>query len=304
MAARFVRWLLCIFGVILIGFLLVYFLSAPSRLPKREWANFGKPDVQHGEQVFWAGGCASCHAAAGAEGDALKVLSGGLALKTPFGTFHAPNISPDETAGIGSWKLSEFGNAMKRGIGKDGENLYPAFPYGSYARMSDKDVVDLYAFLRTLPKSTNVAPPHELRFPYNIRAGLTLWKWLYLNDLPRVDLPEANDKVRRGQYLVESLGHCGECHTPRDQFGGLIEDKWLAGAPNPSGQGTIPDITPGSKQIGTWSESDIANYLETGFTPDYDSAGGDMAEVQKNIAHLPKSDLEAIAAYLKAIPAR
>jgi mono/diheme cytochrome c family protein len=253
--------------------------------------------------VFWAGGCVSCHAAPGSEGDAKLTLSGGLALKSPFGTFHVPNISPDETAGIGGWTLAQFGNAMKRGVAPNGAHLYPSFPYSSYARMSDKDVNDLFAYMKTLPKSANVAPPHELPFPFNIRLALGGWKFLYFNDSPRVVLANADDKVTRGQYLVEGLGHCGECHTPRDALGGFKPGMWLAGAPNPEGEGTIPNITPGSKAIGGWSEADIANYLETGFTPDFDSAGGSMTEVQQNIAHLPKADLEAIAAYLKAVPA-
>jgi mono/diheme cytochrome c family protein len=171
--------------------------------------------------------------------------------------------------------------------------------------MSDKDVNDLFGYLKTLPKSGNVAPPHELPFPYNIRLALGGWKLLYFNDQPRVILADADDKVRRGQYLAEGPGHCGECHTPRDALGGFVRDRWLAGAPNPEGgQGRIPDITPNSTSIGSWSEADIVNYLQTGFTPDFDSAGGQMVDVQQNIAHLPQADLEAIAAYLKAVPGR
>ena len=304
MIARFMRWLLCLIGVAVIGFAVFYFFTEPKPFPESHWAALGAPDVKNGEMVFWAGGCTSCHAATGAQGDARLVLSGGLALNSPFGTFHVPNISPDETAGIGSWTLADFGNAMKRGVGRNGEHLYPAFPYGSYARMTDKDVNDLFAFLKTLPKSPNVAPHHQLPFPFNIRLALGGWKFLYFDDLPRVALPTADDKLRRGQYLVEGPGHCGECHTPRDALGGFVRDKWLAGAPNPEGEGRIPDITPGSKGVGAWSEADIANYLETGFTPDYDTVGGSMVEVQQNVAHLPASDREAIAAYLKAVPSR
>ncbi len=281
-----------------------YVLTRPSPLPDDHWANLGAADVKKGEMVFWAGGCSSCHAAKGAEGDAKLVLSGGVALKSPFGTFHVPNISPDEKAGIGSWTLAQFGNAMKRGVGAEGEHLYPAFPYGSYSRMSDGDVNDLFGYLKTLPKSANVAPPHELPFPFNVRLLLGGWKLLYFNDKPRVQLNNPDDKVKRGQYLVEGPGHCGECHTPRDALGGFKADSWLAGAPNPEGEGSIPDITPGSKSIGSWSEADIASYLETGMTPDFDSVGGSMVEVQQNLAHLPASDREAIAAYLKAVPAR
>ena len=150
-------------------------ITAPERLPAAEWAAAGEPDLANGERIFNAGGCVSCHAAPGAPDDQRLVLAGGLALKSPFGTFHAPNISPDETAGIGAWTLAEFGDAMRRGTGRDGEHLYPSFPYASYARMTVKDVADLYGYLKTLPKSANVAPGHDLPFPFNIRLALGGW---------------------------------------------------------------------------------------------------------------------------------
>lgn len=290
-------------AVVALGAATAWALTRPDPHPESYWAKVGAPDLAHGEQLFWTGGCASCHAATGAEGDALKVMSGGRALPSPFGTFHIPNISPDPDAGIGTWTLAQFGNAMTRGVGPGGEHLYPSFPYGSYARMSPKDIGDLFGYLKTLPASSNVAQPHELGFPFNIRMAIGGWKFLYFSDAPRVELASADDKVKRGQYLVEGPGHCGECHTPRNALGGFEAGKWLAGGPNPEGKGTIPAITPGGP-IGSWGEGDIVNYLETGFTPDYDSAGGSMVEVQKNMAHLPKSDLEAIAAYLKAVPAQ
>ncbi len=290
-------------AVIALGAATAWALTKPSPHPENHWANLGEPDLAHGETLFWAGGCASCHAASGAEGEALKVMSGGRALPSPFGTFHIPNISPDPNAGIGNWTLVQFGNAMTRGVGPKGEHLYPSFPYGSYARMTPKDIGDLFAYLKTLPASANVAPPHEMGFPFNIRMAVGGWKFLYFSEAPRVELASADAKVRRGQYLVEGPGHCGECHTPRNALGGFETGKWLAGGPNPEGKGTIPGIT-SSGPIASWSEADIVNYLETGFTPDYDSAGGSMVEVQKNMAHLPKGDLEAIAAYLKAVPAQ
>jgi mono/diheme cytochrome c family protein len=283
------------------GFLV---LTAPSPMPDETWQGLGEPDLANGELVFSAGGCVSCHAAPGAPDDQKLVLAGGLPLKSPFGTFHAPNISPDESAGIGGWTLAEFGNAMKRGVGRDGEHLYPSFPYGSYSRMAPKDVNDLFGYIKTLPKSANVAPGHDLPFPFNIRLALGGWKLLYLNDAPRIELASADEKVARGQYIVEGPGHCGECHTPRDLIGGLKTDMWLAGGPNPEGEGRIPNITPSDDGIGSWSEGEIASYLESGFTPEFDSVGGSMVEVQKNMAKLPATDREAIAAYLKAVPAR
>jgi mono/diheme cytochrome c family protein len=302
-SSRLKMTVLGVVAVLAIAAVSAWALTRPQPLPQSDWAGAGTPDLANGELVFWAGGCAGCHAATGAEGDALKVMSGGRALPSPFGTFHVPNISPDPQAGIGRWTLADFGNAMTRGVSPSGEHLYPSFPYGSYARLSKSDINDLFSYLKTLPASSNVAPPHDLRFPFKIRLAVGGWKFLYFNDRPRVELASLDEKLRRGQYLVEGPGHCGECHTPRDALGGFKPDSWLAGGPNPEGEGKIPNITPGGN-IASWSEADIANYLETGFTPDFDSAGGSMVEVQKNIAHLPKSDLEAIAAYLKAVPTR
>ncbi|TPP10121.1 cytochrome c [Rhizobium glycinendophyticum] len=285
------------------GFGAFLWVTAPERQDLSVWTNLGDPDLAHGREVFFAGGCASCHAPAGAEGDARLILSGGAPIKSDFGIFHPPNISSDPNVGIGAWTLAEFGDAMTRGVGRDGEHLYPSFPYGSYVRMTPQDVKDLYGFLKTLPASDKLAPAHELAFPFNQRLALGGWKFLYFSAAPRAELTDASDLVKRGQYLVEGPGHCGECHTPRDALGGFKSGQWLAGGPNPEGKGAIPNITPGSKSIGSWSAGDIAAYLETGFTPDFDSVGGTMVEVQKNMAQLPASDREAIAAYLKAIPA-
>ena len=289
--------------LVVAGASLAWWLTKPDRWDAAHWEGLGEPDLANGERIFWAGGCVSCHAAPGAKDDQRLVLAGGRTLKSPFGTFYPPNISPDETVGIGNWTLAEFGDAMTRGVGKDGEHLYPSFPYCSYIRMTAKDVNDLWGFMQTLPKSGNATPPHDLTFPYNVRQALGAWKLLYLNAEPRTQVNTADTKLARGQYLVEGPGHCGECHTPRGALGGFEEGRWLTGAPNPEGEGRIPDITPSSKSIGGWSASDIASYLETGFTPEFDSVGGSMVEVQKNIAKLTAADREAIAAYLKAVPA-
>ena len=287
------------------GFGIFMWVTAPERQSPSHWANLGEPDLANGETLFWAGGCESCHAAPNATGDALKTLSGGQALPSPFGTFHVPNITPDPQHGIGSWTVAEFGDAMTRGVGKNGEHLYPSFPYTSYARMTAQDINDLFGYLKTLPTSTNDAPAHDLPFPLDMRLALGGWKFLYFDKgAPRVQLANAGADVARGQYLVEGPGHCGECHTPRTALGGLIKDKWLAGGPNPEGEGTIPDITPGSQAIGSWTAADISNYLETGFTPEFDSVGGSMVKVQQNMAKLSADDRNAIAAYLKAVPAR
>jgi mono/diheme cytochrome c family protein len=283
-------------------------LSAPSRMNETEAAALQPGDPGRGELVFWAGGCASCHAAKDAKGEDKLKLGGGLRLQTPFGTFVAPNISQSEADGIGSWSVTDLANAMTHGTSPDGRNYYPAFPYTSYARMTGADLGDLYAFLKTVPAVDGKAPPHELGFPFNLRRGLGLWKRLFLDPAPVIAAPAEGSQTdpdvwQRGRYLVEGPGHCGECHTARDFAGGLILAKWLGGAPAPVGEGRIPNITPGASGFGDWSAADIAYYLESGFTPDYDSVGGEMVHVQENMARLPASDREAIAAYLKAVPA-
>lgn len=281
----------------------MWFVTAPAPLDATELAAMPDGDAERGERIFWASGCASCHAREEATGDDMLELAGGLELETDFGTFVAPNISMHPTDGIGDWPVADFANAMLRGVSPDGRHYYPAFPYASYARMEIGDVVDLYAFMRTLPEVEGRAPGSDIGFPFNIRRGVGLWKALYLDDDPVIALSDADEEVRLGQYLVEGPGHCGECHTPRDVMGGSDKSRWLAGAPSMEGPGRIPNITPSAEGIGSWSEFEIAAYLESGFTPDFDSAGGRMAAVVRNLARLPEEDRQAIAAYLKAIPA-
>lgn len=299
------RILAFLVALAVMGAAIGWFLTAPSRLDAATLRAFPEGDAERGEQVFWAAGCASCHARPQAEGDALLELAGGLELRTGFGNFVAPNISQHPRDGIGGWSRDDFANAMMRGVSPDGRHYFPAFPYTSYARMEPGDVADLFAFMRTLPEIEGRAPDNALRFPFNIRRGVGLWKQLNLDPSPVVALPaDAGEAVLRGRYLVEGPGHCGECHTPRDVTGGIDRSRWLSGAPAAEGDGTVPNITTGEGGIRSWSETDIAYFLESGFTPDFDSAGGHMALVVKNLARLPAEDRQAIAAYLKAVPER
>ncbi|RWB53951.1 cytochrome c [Mesorhizobium sp.] len=300
-------WLKKLVGAVIVlggaGAVAGWVLAAPVRLDDATVAQLGSGDAARGQRIFNAGGCTSCHAKPGSKGDARLELAGGLELKTPFGTFVPPNISQDAKDGIGAWREQDFANAMLRGVSPSGENFYPAFPYASYARMKPADIADLYAFMKTLPAVAGKAPGHKLAFPFNIRRGIGLWKRLYLSPEPVIALPDgAPDKVLAGRYLVEGPGHCGECHTPRDFAGGVKKAEWLAGAVAAEGSGVVPNITPDGNSIKRWSEADIANYLETGFTPDFDSVGGAMVEVQRNMAQLTADDRAAIAAYLKAVP--
>jgi mono/diheme cytochrome c family protein len=291
---RVLRWLV-VLGLIAAGGL--YLMARPKPLAAEALADLSG-DAARGELVFWAAGCASCHMADKAEGEAQLVLSGGQRFPSDFGTFVAPNISQDPEHGIGSWALVDLANAITRGVSPEGEHYYPSLPYASYAKMELQDVADLYAFLKTLPADPTPSQPHELGFPFSIRDSVGVWKLMFLSDdwaLPGNLTPTA----ARGRYIAEAMAHCGECHTPRNLLGGLDTARWLGGAPNPSGDGRIPNITPG--KLG-WSDVDIVAYLTTGFTPEYDSVGGHMVHVVENMARLPESDRQAVAEYLLAVP--
>lgn len=284
-------------GLAVLGLAVFWFLTAPKTVPPAAIEGLSG-DVTRGETVFYAAGCASCHAAPGASGEAKLILAGGQTFPSPFGTFVAPNISPSE-AGIGGWSTLDLVNAVRNGVSPDGAHYFPAFPYTSYERADVQDLVDLKAFLDTLPPDATPSQPHQVGFPFNIRRSLGGWKMLYAGKGWQIT-GNLSPQETRGRYLVEALGHCAECHTPRDPLGGLDRARWLGGAPNPTGQGTIPNITPGKLD---WSEGDIAYYLETGFTPSFDSVGGHMAAVVENTARLSPEDRAAIAAYLKLVPA-
>jgi mono/diheme cytochrome c family protein len=279
---------LALSGVIAFGWVTRPHALALEDLPRHD------PDPVNGETLFHAGGCASCHGAG---------LEGGLEIKTGFGTFRVPNMSPDPEGGIGAWRTLDFVNAMKAGVSPGGRHYYPAFPYTAYARMSIPDLVDLKAFIDTLEPVSATVAGHEVPFPWSIRRGIGLWKLRYLDGDSIVPVAAGHELLERGRYLVEAVGHCAECHTPRDRFGGLQEGHWLAGGPSPDGDGVVPNITPHADGLAAWSERDIMRYLKSGFTPEYDTVGGSMVQVQENLARLPDRDRAAIAAYLKAVPA-
>jgi mono/diheme cytochrome c family protein len=187
---------------------------------------------------------------------------------------------------------------LKYGVSPQGQHLFPALPYGAYTHMTLQDIADLHAYLATLPADATPSAAHEVGFPFNIRRAVGLWKLLYLRSDWAID-GNLTPVQERGRYIAEAMAHCGECHTPRNLIGGPDRSRWLAGAPNPNGEGTIPNITPAKL---TWSEADIVEYLTSGFTPEFDTAGGHMAEVVENMSRLPESDRAAVAAYLKLVP--
>src|SRR6266566_4788019 len=257
-----------------------------------------KPDPANGLTTFNAGGCSSCHAVPG-QPDRLR-LGGGLAVPSPFGTFYVPNISPDPVDGIGRWTEAEFVNAVTRGISPSGFHYFPAFPYTSYQHAKVGDVRDIFAYLKTLAPVPGKVRDHDVPFPFNVRRNLGIWKLLFMDGKPFMPDAARSAQWNRGAYLVNSLGHCAECHSSRNLLGGIIADKRFAGGPNPEGEGWVPNIT--QKGLEEWSTKDIEYFLETGQLPDGDSAGGAMARVIKNTSQLSPEDRAAMAQYLKSLP--
>jgi mono/diheme cytochrome c family protein len=274
-----------------------WFVTAPRGLSADVAAAVSEPgDPEAGKSVFYIAGCESCHMSPG-QNDPLR-LGGGMELKTPFGSFYPPNISPDRNDGIGGWTAVDLANAIMAGVSPKGGHLYPALPYASYSRMSTKDVRDLSAFLRTTAPVQGKAPPNALSFPFSIRRAIGFWKLLYM---PRIDRPPAGDPTApedRGRYLVQGPGHCAECHSPRTFLGGIVESRRLMGGPLPEGKGKAPNIT--AAGLKDWSEDDVETALSTGFTPSGDALGGPMAAVVRSLAQVPAADIAAIALFLKS----
>ena len=256
------------------------------------------PNLANGLTTFNAGGCSSCHAVPG-QPDRTK-LGGGLAIPSPFGTFYAPNISPDPADGIGRWREADFVRAVMQGISPSGTHYFPAFPYTSYAHAKADDIRDLFAYLKTLEAVPGKVRDHDVPFPLNIRRNIGIWKLLFMDGKPFTPDPARSPGWNRGAYLVASLGHCAECHSPRNFLGGIIAAQRFAGGLNPEGEGWVPNIT--QKGLGDWSEKDIAHFLETGELPEGDTASGSMARVIKNSSQLSPEDRMAIAEYLKSLP--
>ncbi len=254
-------------------------------------------DPKRGEYLAKAGGCVGCHTEE--KKDAVR-FAGGRALKTPFGTFYGPNITPHPQTGIGRWTEADFRNAMRHGKRPDGANYFPAFPYTSFTKIADSDLRDLWAYLRTLPQSSRPNQQHDLRFPFGFRFAVTFWKWLFFTSGPYTPIPGATPVVDRGAYLVQALGHCGECHTPRNFLGGFKRDRVLAGGKTPEDK-DVSNLTPtGLKK---WSDKDLMDFLTTGSTPDGDVPAEAMGEVIRNTtSQLTPADLAAMIAYLRTLP--
>jgi mono/diheme cytochrome c family protein len=256
-------------------------------------------DAKRGAYLAKAGGCAGCHTEAK---DGAVPFAGGRALKTPFGTFYGPNITPHPSAGLGKWSEQDFLRALRQGVRPDGAHYFPAFPYPSYTRIADADMRDLWAFLRTLPPSARANREHDLRFPYGWRFLVAGWKWLFFSPGAFAADPARSPQLNRGAYLVEALGHCGECHTPRNFLGGMKRGRHLAGtAKGPDGD-KVPNLTP--SRLKKWNDQELGAFLKSGLTPEGDVAAESMGEVVQNTTGaLTPEDLAAMIGYLRALPA-
>ncbi|MGB7831235.1 MAG: cytochrome c [Xanthobacteraceae bacterium] len=284
-------------GILALGFVAFWIVTVPAKVPASALPPH-TPALANGKVMFYAGGCASCHASTGQQ-DPTR-LGGGAPLESPFGTFYPPNISSDPHDGIGRWSEADFVTALWKGTSPDGQHYYPAFPYTSYQRIALDDARDLFAYIKTLPAVVGKAPPHQVPFPFSWRRLLGGWKFLFLDGQPFRPDPTKSAQWNRGAYLVNGPGHCAECHSPRNVLGGIESGKRFAGGPNIEGKGWVPNIT--QKGIADYSENDIAYLLETGQMPDGDSVGGPMRAVIRNTSQLPAADREAMAVYLKSLP--
>jgi mono/diheme cytochrome c family protein len=256
--------------------------------------------AKRGEYLFAAADCASCHTDAKHKG---APLAGGPPLTTPFGIFYGPNITPDPTYGIGTWSEADFRRALRSGVGHDGSYLYPVFPYPSFTHLTDRDIGDIYAYLRTVKPVARPSQASEIEPPFGWRFLLFFWRALYFREGPLPPAPGKNVEWLRGRYLAEAVGHCQECHTPRDLLGALEDSAAYSGNPDGPDKQDAPNITPDpSSAIATWSVDDVTQLLTDGQTPDFDYVGSGMAQVVKGTGALTKADRRAIAVYVKSLP--
>lgn len=254
----------------------------------------GDPD--HGAYLARMAGCIACHSDRENGG---AVLAGGPPLETPFGTFHAPNITPDPEHGIGAWSLDDFAVALRHGLSPAGEPYYPAFPYTFYTRLSDQDVADLWAAVGTVPPVAVAAPEQDLRFPFDQRPALKVWRAMFFEPGRFAPDPERDEIWNRGAYIVRGPAHCGACHTPRNLLGARDVEQALHGADDLPGGDDSPPITEEALREEGWTRLDLVFALRTGLMPDGDSFSGTMGEVVRDgTRFLAERDLQAIAAYL------
>jgi mono/diheme cytochrome c family protein len=252
---------------------------------------------QRGEYLARAGDCISCHTAKGG-----AAYAGGLAMDTPFGRLVAPNITPDVATGIGSWSADEFYRAMHEGIDKRGEDMYPVMPYTFFTKVTREDSDAIFAYLRTVKPVRNAVEVNQLRWPFDIRSTMATWRALYFTPGTFVANPLQTAAWNRGAYLIEGLGHCSACHSPRNALGAIEKGKAFTGA-TVDGWFALNLTENLNTGLGEWTPSQIVAYLKTGASKGQSTTLGPMAEVVHNsLTHLTDADLRAMATYLKSLP--
>lgn len=271
-------------------------VSAQAPRPAGDSRSFDAALIARGAQLSAIGNCASCHTKPGG-----KSFAGGLALATPFGTIYSTNITPDAEAGIGGWTEADFLRAMHEGVDRAGRNLYPAFPYDHFARVTDDDVNAIYAFIMTRDPVRSTVPANRLAFPMNFRPLLSAWKSMFLErGVYRPD-PTRSTEWNRGAYLVEGLGHCGACHTPRNALGAEKKDEDLGGGDAEGWHATaINASTPAPM---AWTVDQLQRYLQQGRDDTHGTAAGPMTPVVHELAEVPEDDVRAMAIYLQSLMA-
>jgi mono/diheme cytochrome c family protein len=254
-------------------------------------------DAKRGEYLVKVANCIGCHTE---DREGAVPYAGGRALKTPFGTFYGPNITPDNKAGIGRWSEADFIRSMRSGVRPDGAAYFPAFPYPSYTKITDNDLRAMWAYLRTMiAPNKQVSKPHDLGFFFQWRFMVRIWKWLFFTPGPFINDPGRSPVINRGAYLVQAVGHCGECHTPRNLLGAPKSNRYLAGGKGPDGK-KVQNLTP--TRLKKWSDQEVKDYLTTGIMPDGDVANKTMSEViQNSTKQLTGEDLSALIAYLRSL---
>ena len=286
-------------GILIFGSVVLMATTIPGS--ETAWAN--TDTFKRGEYIFRVAGCRGCHTT-DADRKQKTFLAGGRSLKTPFGTYFTPNITPDKKYGIGRWTQEDFKQALRSGKNPDGANYFPVFPYVSYTNMSDQDISDLWTYMKTLPPIARPNKKHQAGIVFGSRFMVGAWKLINFNIGPLKLDSSKSELWNRGYYLTEALGHCGECHTPRDKLGGIQKNMYLAGTSDGPDGDTVPNITTDRKTgIGAWSDDDYASLLSIGMLPDGDFVGGSMGEVIENTETLTNKDRKAIITYLMSVPA-
>lgn len=259
-------------------------------------------NAARGETLAILGDCQACHTDKAGDGEPF---AGGYPISSPMGDIYSSNITPSKTYGIGSYSLEDFTRALRDGIRKDGEHLYPAMPYPSYAKLTDADIKDLYAYFMTSVQPVDEPPKHttELPFPFGMRSVMAVWNALYLDNTPFKADPNQSDEWNRGAYIVEALAHCSTCHTPRNFMMAEEKDHYLGGSS--LGPWFAPNITSSiNGGIGSWQNADLITYLQKGHLKGKAQAAGPMGEaVEDSFQHVDAKDLEAIATYIRSVPA-